>query len=203
MPVHNEASDGLAEKIAPATWDANTQQASTQALLDFAATHGMDAMQAAVSQGQYAHPRGVFYGGCGPRWSYGQMREITQLELADLDAVAVIDLHTGLGSWGEGEIISRHTINTDAYRRAESIWTGVRSMIDGDSVSARLYGDRLERFDYRMADTEVTSGALEYGTVDLVTVLQSLRADAWLHGHGDQLSERASHPSLGARGLRR
>ena len=190
-PVHNEGYDGLADLLVPAQWDAETQQSSTEALLAFAAEHGMDALQAAVSQGQYAHPRGVFYGGSGPSWSYAQMREVTRRELAGLDAVAVIDLHTGLGEWGEGEIISHHAMDTDAYRRAETIWTGVRSMIDGDSVSARLYGDWLERFDHWMTGTEVTSGALEYGTVDLVTVLQSLRADAWLHGHGDPRAEPA------------
>ena len=32
---------------------------------------------------------------------------------------------------------------------------------------------------------EVTPITIEYGTVDPITVLQSLRADAWLHSRGD------------------
>ncbi|MEE4301177.1 MAG: M14 family metallopeptidase [Pseudomonadales bacterium] len=188
-PVPNTAYDELASLIVPEDWSEGTQRSSTEALLAYAAEHGMDGLQAAVSQGQYAHPKGVFYGGTGPTWSYERMREITQRELAGLERVAVIDLHTGLGDWGEGEIISHHAMATDAYRRAAQCWTGVRSMVDGGSVSARLYGDWLERFDHWMAGTEVTSGALEYGTVDLVSVLQSLRADAWLHGYGDPQGE--------------
>lgn len=188
-PVPNPAYDALAAEIVPDDWSAERQQSSTEALLAYAAEHGMDGLQAAVSQGQYAHPKGVFYGGTGPTWSCARMREVTQRELAGLERVAVIDLHTGLGDWGEGEIISHHAMDTDGYRRAAHCWTGVRSMVDGDSVSARLHGDWLDRFDHWMTGTEVTSGALEYGTVDLVSVLQSLRADAWLHGYGDPAGE--------------
>ena len=187
-PVHNAGYDGLAALVVPADWSEATQQETTNALLAFAAEHGMDALQAALSQGQYAHPTGIFYGGSGPTWSFERMKEIVAKELAGLERVAVIDLHTGLGEWGYGEMISHHEVDSDGYRRAASWWTGVASMVDGDSTSARLYGDWLERFDHWMPHAEVTSCALEYGTVDLVTVLQSLRADAWLHAHGEPLS---------------
>jgi hypothetical protein len=184
-PVPNPGYDELADLLVPEDWSEASQQSSTKALLEFAAAHGMTQMQAHISQGQYAHPDGVFYGGSGPTWSHHRMHEITRHELEGLDRLAVIDLHTGLGDWGDGEMISHHAMDSEAYRRAARWWTGVRSMVDGDSVSARLYGDWLERFDHWMAGTEVTSAALEYGTVDIVGVLQSLRADAWLHGHGD------------------
>ena len=36
-------------------------------------------------------------------------------------------------------------------------------------------------------EVEITAAALEFGTVDTVTVLQSLRADAVLHASGDPL----------------
>lgn len=35
---------------------------------------------------------------------------------------------------------------------------------------------------------EVTVMALEFGTQPILQVLQALRADAWLHAHGDPLS---------------
>ncbi len=184
-PVPNPGYDELADLLVPEDWSEASQHSSTKALLEFAAEHGMAQMQAHISQGQYAHPGGLFYGGSEPTWSYRQMRDITRRELAGLARVAVLDLHTGLGDWGQGEMISHHATNSEAYQRAARWWTGVRSMVDGESVSARLYGDWLDRFDHWMAGTEVTSAALEYGTVDVVGVLQSLRADAWLHSHGD------------------
>jgi hypothetical protein len=36
-----------------------------------------------------------------------------------------------------------------------------------------------------IAQAEVTGMALEVGTQDLAQVLTALRADAWLHAHGD------------------
>ena len=52
-------------------------------------------------------------------------------------------------------------------------------------MSAALSVDWLGAISRWAGDTEVTAVAIEYGTVDVVTVLQSLRADAWLHGHGE------------------
>lgn len=190
-PVPNPGYDDLADLLVPDDWSEASQHASTTALLEFAAEHGMVEMQARISQGQYAHPGGVFYGGSGPTWSYRQMHDITRRELAGLARLAVVDLHTGLGDWGYGELISHHATDSEAYQRAARWWSGVRSMVDGESVSARLSGDWLERFDHWMSGTEVTSAALEYGTVDLVQVLQSLRADAWLHSHGDPAGSEA------------
>ena len=68
----------------------------------------------------------------------------------------------------------------------------VTSLHDGSSVSAELTGDWLGAVDGYMGSTEVTSVAIEYGTVDPITVLQSLRADAVLHGHLDPRSEFAA-----------
>ena len=184
-PQHNEGYDTLAEHLVPAEWTEDVQQKTTETLLGYAVEYGMEKFQAAVSQGQYAYPTGLFYGGSGPTWSYQQMHNLVNQELAGLERLAVIDLHTGLGEWGYGELISHHPMNSDGYRRADKWWSGVRSMVDGDSVSAHLTGDWLERLDDWMGEVEVTSCALEFGTVDTVTVLQSLRADAWMYAHGD------------------
>lgn len=58
-------------------------------------------------------------------------------------------------------------------------------MHDGSSVSAQLDGDWLSAAPRCSPATEVTAIAIEYGTVDTISVLQSLRADAVLHAHGD------------------
>ncbi len=58
-------------------------------------------------------------------------------------------------------------------------------------MSANLSGDWLAAADRMLDDVEVTSAALEYGTVDTISVLQALRADAVLHSSGDPLGDRA------------
>ena len=183
----NPGYDAVADVLVPTEWTEETQTATTTAILDRAGELGFDTLQAHITQGQYRHPTGVFYGGSGPTWSYDRMAEICADHLGDAERIAIIDLHTGLGEWGHGELIGHHAVDTDAHRRAVGWWGDVRSMVDGESVSASLVGDWLAAADRWLAPAEVTSAALEYGTVDPITVLQALRADAVLHAHGDPL----------------
>jgi hypothetical protein len=183
-PANPEYAD-IADLLVPDDWSAATQERTTGALLEYAMQVGMDAMQANVSGGQYTHPTGVFYGGSGPTWSHDRMHEVCRDVLAGADRVAIIDLHTGLGEWGHGELIGHHATSHPGHRRAVEWWGDVRSMVDGDSVSADVVGDWLARVDEWLAPAEVTAAALEYGTVDTISVLQALRGDAWLHAHGD------------------
>lgn len=181
----NDGYGEIADALVPTSWDAETQQATTAALLEHAAAVGMDGLQQAVSGGQYDHPDGIFYGGTGPVWSHRWLRTELPALVGAASRVALLDLHTGLGPWGHGELISSDAVDSDAYRRGSDWWGEVNSMVDGDSVSAELSGDWLRMLPDLLPSTEVTAVAIEYGTVDMISVLQSLRADAWLHGNGD------------------
>ena len=58
-------------------------------------------------------------------------------------------------------------------------------MTSGDSVSAKLAGDWLDAAPRLLPHVRVTGIALEYGTVPSAEVMDALRADNWLHVHGD------------------
>ena len=188
----NERYSGVASLLVPEQWDATTQEATTLSLLEEAGRVGVDEFQAIVSRGQYVHPTGVFYGGTGPAWSHRWVA--TELSgFVPLGArVGLVDLHTGLGPSGHGELIVHEDPGTGPYERAASWWGDVRSMSSGESVSAALSGDWLGVVHDLLPGREVTAAALEFGTVDTVSVLQALRADAWLHAHGDPLGEEAA-----------
>jgi len=190
-PPANEGYGGIAHLLVPDTWDDDTQQTTTLQLLAYAEEHGFERLQAVVSGGQYSHPTGVFYGGTGPVWSHRWLDEHLRDLVGAATRVGIVDLHTGLGPWGHGELISHVGRDDPAYRRGTAWWGEVRSMVDGESVSADLSGDWLAAADDLLADVDVTSAALEYGTVDTVSVLQSLRADAVLHASGEPLGEGA------------
>ena len=189
----NTGYDEIAHLLVPESWGSAQQEASTAALLERAAAIGFDQLQADVSSGQYKHPTGVFYGGTGPTWSHERLREICSARVGAASRVGIIDLHTGLGEWGHGELIGHHPTSHPAHQRALSWWGDVRSMVDGESVSASLDGDWLARAEDWLGRVELTAVALEYGTVDPVTVLQALRADAWMHAHGDPTGPQASN----------
>lgn len=189
QPVpHNDDYDELAEILVPKRWDAETRAATLTALGEHLQRLGPVELQRAVSRGQYRHPEGLFYGGDGPTWSNHWLTTWLTSELTACSRLILIDVHTGLGPWGHGEYIIHHPADHPAAMRANALWPHVRSAADSDSVSVLLSGDALDRIDALLPDVEITSTALEFGTVDPITVLDSLRADAWLWSHGDPQS---------------
>ena len=114
------------DNVVPATWDEATQAATATQLLEFAGEHGFDALQDAVSRGQYRHPTGVFYGGARAVWSQRTLETIARATLTGAQRTAIIDLHTGLGPFGVGELIASHPDPTGRDRL--DAWYGERPM---------------------------------------------------------------------------
>jgi predicted deacylase len=124
------ANDGYTELRAALFLDDAEQRRAL--LADFERKHGRIALEKAVSAGQYHDPQGPFYGGNKP--SHG--REVTERLIA-IHALAqrdlsVIDLHTGLGSYGYGEVICDH--------EPGSAGTAAAVRLYGDSVTLPLLG---------------------------------------------------------------
>ena len=179
----------LAAAVKPMRWDEESQAAARKVILDYAREHGFPAMVQVLSGGQFSHPDGVFFGGRGPTWSRLTLEAIFRERLSVAAAIGMIDYHTGLGPEGYAEQIISAAHGTDEYRRAVA-WHGVAatSQSSGDSVSARIAGDWLDAAPRLLAHARFTGIALEYGTVETNQVMDALRADNWLHAHGNPMS---------------
>ena len=180
----NAGYDELADAIVPEQWNDHTRQTSAEQLLEFAGRNGFDGLQAAVSSGQYAHPRGIFFGGQRPVWSRTTLNSIVRAHLGNAERVAIIDLHTGLGPFGHGELIASHPDAAGKARLAQC-FDEYTVPSEGNSVSADVRGDILDGIEAWLTGVDVAGVAIEWGTVDIVAVSDALRADAWLHGYGD------------------
>ncbi len=190
--LRNDGYGAIADLLVPSTWDAATQEATTATLMEQAMEVGLPQFQETVSGGQYDHPTGIFHGGSAPVWSHRWIIEHLPQIVGGATRLGLVDLHTGLGDWGHGELISHETSGDPGYARGTDWWGEVRSMHDGESVSASLSGDWLAAIEPLLPGVEITAAALEFGTVDVFAVLQALRADAWLHAHGDPLAPAAA-----------
>jgi hypothetical protein len=147
----------------------------------------------AVASGQYSDPQGVFYGGSGPTWSNRTLHEIMETHLATATDIAVIDFHTGLGPFGYGDLITDYEPGSDGSARVRQFW--------GDSVSETRKGQALPlvadgpthfAFNRALQHARVTFGTLEFGTYDRELGRKTLRADHWLHKHGDPTGPHAA-----------
>lgn len=186
----NAGYDALAEVICPRDWTAEAQDASGKALAAYADQHGAMALQQALSGGQFSHPLGVFYGGDQPTWSRRTQTDIFEHYLRGARRIAIIDYHTGLGPWGFAEEIVVARPDSAGFRRAAGWYGGAITspMAGGGSTSAEIAGDGLSFAPSLLGHAEVTGMALEFGTRPLMAVLNAVRADAWVHAHGDPLS---------------
>jgi hypothetical protein len=102
----------------------------------------------------------------------------------------LLDIHTGLGERGVGELISYRAPASIDFQRMSTWFQGdLRSMASGDSVSAALEGDLTAGFD-RFVETESYAIGLEFGTCAPLVVLNAMRADHWYHNNAARLSDR-------------
>ena len=185
-PADNPGYRELADSLCPDAWDEASTRLTRIASQAFIDRHGDRAFVAAVSGGQYSHPDGIFYGGREPVWSNRLMHDICAREMANVRGLAVIDFHTGLGPYGYGELICRHRPGSEALARARR-WYGdsVTSPGMGQSASPVIDGNLRMAFVGWLSAAEVTSTAIEYGTYPEDRVFDAIRADNWLHLHGD------------------
>jgi len=183
----NAAYDRIAALLVPPTWP--PAPAVEAALAAFVTEHGARALQTAVTAGQHDHPQGLFYGGRAPSWSQQTLRRVFRDHGRRCSRLGWIDLHTGLGPSGHGELIFACRDDAAALARARDWWgPEVTSIYDGSSASARLTGLMCEAAYQECAQAEYTGIALEYGTLPLAQTTFALRADQWL----------ANHPEAGA-----
>lgn len=188
----NPTYTALSGAICPKEWTDSSRAAANAVLAEYAAREGALALNQAMSGGQYEHPTGIFYGGTAPSWSRTTQTRIFQHYLGQVSAVGIIDYHTGLGPWGFAEQIATAARDSTAFHRA-SRWYGaaVKSTVDGTSAAARIGGDGLTAATALLPGCTVTAIALEVGTLPHEEVRLALRADAWLHAHGDLRSPEA------------
>lgn len=188
QPPENPAYDGLYDVLNPVGLDLDDGAWRT-ALESFAAERGYLAVFQATMGGQYRHPRGLQFGGMAPTWSRTALDDVWRRHLAGAALAVSIDLHTGLGPAGVGSLLQSAGEGEPAAVLATEWWGSVgRSPRpgEGDALTCGLSGPGFEAA--APPGSIALAVTLEYGTIEPLSVLDALRADNWLHHHGDPRS---------------
>ncbi|TNE81669.1 MAG: DUF2817 domain-containing protein [Gammaproteobacteria bacterium] len=158
--------------------------ARSRALQAFAAREGGREYEIAFSGGQYVDAAGPFYGGMEPSFSRCVIDSlIADNGLAERQ-LAVIDIHTGLGPYGYGEIICDHPPGSTSEAAAKS-WYGPGCGVPASGTSCSVPKHGL--LDYAWHDV-MTGGScfvtLEFGTLGTDALFEVLldEAAAWAQG---------------------
>jgi uncharacterized protein DUF2817 len=189
---HRADYDELAAALCPDEWTDQSRAQTQGVLQSFIQRRGFPAFVEAVTGGQYHHAQGLFFGGAAPTAARRTLERIFSERLARAERIAIIDYHSGLGPTGFGELMTSVS-GSEHLERARS-WYGASVIPVGseDSASAHVGGDWISATPGLLPKASVTAIAIEFGTVAPLQVLNALRADNWLHVHGDP---EASWPS--------
>ena len=178
-PPGNPGYDQLAALLLPADWPPT--MANERQLMAYGAAHGMPALQAAISGGQYRHPDGLFYGGTGPTWSQQTLRLVLRQHATRCRLLGWVDLHSGLGESGVGERIFAAPDDDGARHRAKAWWGNrITFTEDGSSTSSDLHGNIWHAVHDECPQAAYAGITLEFGTLPAESVLRALRHDHWI-----------------------
>lgn len=150
----------------------------------FAQDHGQRAFERALSGGQYVDPQGPFFGGTEPAHGRQVITNIIERFQLEQRLLAVVDVHSGLGPYGHGELICDHAPNSSGSSQAQA-WYGasVTMPARGDSSSV----PKLGLLDYAWHSLMEQRGCFvtlefgSYGTDSLFDVLLQEHHD-WSNG---------------------
>ena len=174
--------------VFPRNWHGSDLNDILDAVDRYVSRNGADDFQRRMTQGQYICPESPYFGGVAPTWSHRTWRKICETLRSKFETVVHIDIHSGLGPFGDCEIIYTGPMNTTALVTAKS-WYGAESVIlpgEVQSVTPSIEGPLSNGI--LKTHPQAICLAFEFGTIALLDMLKILIASTWLF-HNPQCDE--------------
>jgi len=160
--------------------------------LGYLLRYGYRNLKSTIAQGQYAFPKGLFYGGRELQWEVQLYRDWLRSQLFRPERLLVIDLHTGLGKLGE-ESLFQALSATPPEVLSKALTTRVTSDgINSKVLGYRTLGGHEELYRGLFPASRIDFLTHEFGTRSSLQVLQALRRENQWHHFGDGT---INHPS--------
>ncbi len=160
---------------------------------EFKKVHGKVEFEVAISGGQYMDALGPFFG--GKKAAHGRLVTedlMRKYSLAQRN-LAVIDLHSGLGAYGYGEIICDHATNSLGVDIARK-WYGNSATFPALGTSSSV--PKLGLMDYAWHDIMSAQSChitLEFGSYPTSQLFEVLMRDHQLWAKPDNVQQRVAH----------
>lgn len=127
--------------------------------------------------GQHSYPDGLFFGGREPSWSNRTLHALIAQLPASVELLAHIDLHTGLGPKGYGELVYTLDPHTDAARMAREWYSDLGLQVFGTEGSSTSEVQGIMNLAFVQPRFQTLSMTMEFGTVPLDDMLLAVRAE--------------------------
>jgi Protein of unknown function (DUF2817) len=137
-----------------------------------------------LSEGQYEKPDMPYFGGKQASWSRQVIEQlVAQIKPEKRQQIMVIDIHSGLGPYGYGELICDHPVDSKAHDYAVELFGAtVTEPPLGNSSSGTKFG--LHDYFWHSQGEHVCYLTLEFGTFGNQKMLKVLSDDQKLQQSG-------------------
>jgi hypothetical protein len=157
--------------------------------------HGRAKLQQAIAGGQYEFPTGLFYGGARTQESLTTFSLLLRRpEFAAVRDVLHLDLHTGLGTYGEYNVLVDFARHDPRYARLEQYF-GAQRVASDHRDGATFYAAHglLPEITARaFPQATLTAAVIEFGTYSATRVLKILRLENRAEHVGCRTAQRAA-----------
>ncbi len=170
--------------------DADSLLSVTRRLID---EHGYGWVKAAVTEGQYTHADGLYYGGARTEESTRRVADIVAERLDGAHQVLVVDLHTGHGEFGTYTLLSVAPPGSDDDAWIRQTFDAAR--IENTSTPDTTSPPKRGQIALGLADVVPSAATwrtvtFELGTLSDTRMILNERAEHWVWHHGDPTDPR-------------
>ena len=154
------------------------------------ARYGLGTLKQSIAQGQYAYPRGIFFGGDAPSQAFRIIEENMSQWIGRAQHVLHVDFHSGLGAFGDYKLLLAELTGSDNCEWYERVFgQDVVEATDSSAATAyRASGPMGEWLQDHFADRSYRFVTAEFGTYGPVRVLGAIRAENRAHHFGAETS---------------
>lgn len=147
---------------------------------------GLPALKQAIAGGQYVNPKGLFFGGRsledGPRL----LQQFVRARLMRVRHLIGIDVHTGLGPFGEDTLLVSEPPGSPTFTALKSAYGNRITHSDPDrSPAYRAKGTFDTIYRWTLPDVTLHFILQEFGTYSAIRVLRALRRENLRFHAGD------------------
>ena len=140
--------------------------------------HGFNNLKQWSAEGQFEHPKSIQFGGKELQVGPELLLDWLDKNLAGIERVWAIDLHTGLGPSGHDTLLISAGTSDEKLAYLQDLFPGhVESLDPNEGVGYEIIGDLHQGLEDRYSHIEWTSITQEFGTFKPVEVLKATRAE--------------------------
>jgi hypothetical protein len=179
-PAYWDAVNLLLNPASPPRWDGFYVRAAWLLL-----QHGMPTVRQAVAGGQRVNPKGLFYSGTALEAGPAAFQKLMQERLAGAERILSIDVHTGLGRFGEDRLLVDARLGgTRAHQEMLDAYGDRIEFLNKQGIAYAVSGALHEMYFRSFPQARVGFASQEFGTYGALRVAAALRAENRWHHYG-------------------